>query len=69
MADSDTSEDRDPGTDSDPGAEQQQPNPPVNLFTISALRLHHTRLPPTPGTEPSLLQRLKRWMGRALRKG
>lgn len=32
----------------------------VNLFTVSALRLHRTRLPPTPGTEPSLVQRLRR---------
>lgn len=33
---------------------------PVNLFTVSALRLHRTRLPPTPGKEPSLVHRLRR---------
>lgn len=34
----------------------------VNLFTVSALRLHLPRggTPPTPGTEPSLVQRLSR---------
>jgi hypothetical protein len=34
----------------------------VSLFTVSALRLHLPRggMPPTPGTEPSLVQRLSR---------
>ncbi len=35
----------------------------VNLFTISALRLHRTDLPPTPGKEPSLAARLRRLVG------
>jgi hypothetical protein len=33
---------------------------PVNLFTVSALRLHRSDLPPTPGRGPSLRQRLMR---------
>jgi len=39
----------------------------VNLFTVSAMRLHLPRrgLPPTPGTEPSLVQRLARRVRRA----
>ena len=41
-------------------AEQER----VNVFTVSALRLHlpPKGMPPTPGTEPSLLSRL---LGRA----
>ena len=49
-------------------AGQQQKTPAgrerVNLFTVSALRLHLPRggMPPTPGTEPPLMSRL---LGRA----
>ena len=34
----------------------------VNLFTVSAMRLHLPRggMPPTPGTEPSMVQRFAR---------
>ena len=39
----------------------------VNLFTVSALRLHRTCLPPTPGKEPSLMTRLKRLVRTASR--
>ena len=43
--------------------QSEQEKHKVNLFTVSALRLHRTRLPPTPGREPSLLSRLKRFVG------
>ena len=42
---------------------EPEPEPErVNLFTVSAMRLHLPRggIPPTPGTEPSLVQRLAR---------
>jgi 2-amino-4-hydroxy-6-hydroxymethyldihydropteridine diphosphokinase len=38
----------------------EAPCEPVNLFTVSALRLHRSDLPPTPGRCPSLRRRLLR---------
>ncbi len=40
----------------------------MNLFTISALRLHRTDLPPTPGKEPSLATRLRRLVAGLLKR-
>lgn len=57
-----------PSPGSEPGSEpssehESEPEPErVNLFTVSAMRLHLPRggLPPTPGTEPSMVQRFAR---------
>lgn len=58
-------------TDDETGetGQQQEEKETVNLFTVSALRLHRTRLPPTPGKEPSLVARLKKLVGGLLRRG
>lgn len=50
--------------ETDPPEDQE----PVNLFTISALRLHRTDLPPTPGKEPSLATRLRRLVAGLLKR-
>jgi hypothetical protein len=55
------------------GRAQQEEHPPepgrVNLFTISAMRLHLSRegIPPTPGKEPSVLRALHRSLQRRAR--
>lgn len=58
---------RDTGGEAEGHCETQSP-PRVNLFTVSALRLHMPQggMPPTPGKEPTLRARLKRRLGRLL---
>ncbi len=55
------------GADDDTKRDGEDDEQQVNLFTISALRLHRTRLPPTPGKEESLRARLKRLISTASR--
>jgi len=56
-----------PGPGSAPGGSSDDSRPELTLFTRSAVRYHLPRhLPPTPGKEPRLRDRIKALVGRLL---